>query len=127
VLTFAPVRTNGKNYDQVYEFLQGEFHYASIPRLKELLPGVVDTLRDDYGLNDQQEDGIFIHIACAVERILAGKPAPSVEKEQKDKVWRACRDDLNNVARIMRRLEKGFHLVFADDDLVTLVIMLKHL
>ena len=127
VLTFAPVRTSGKNYDQVYEFLQGEFRYASIPRLKELLPGVVDTLRDDYGLNDQQEDGIFIHIACAVERILAGKPAPSVEKEQKDKVWRACRDDLNNVARIMRRLEKGFHLVFADDDLVTLVIMLKHL
>ncbi|MEE8807462.1 MAG: PRD domain-containing protein [Lactimicrobium sp.] len=127
VLTFAPVRTSGKNYNQVYEFLQGEFHYTSIPRLKELLPGVVDALRRDYGLNDQQEDGIFIHIACAIERILAGKPAPSVEKSQKEKVWRACRDDLNNVARIVRRLEKGFHMVFADDDLVTLVIMLKRI
>lgn len=127
VLTFAPVRTSGKSYDQVYEFLQEEFHYTSIPRLKELLPGVVDALRRDYDLNDQQEDGIFIHIACAIERILAGKPSPLVEKGQKDKVWRACREDLNNVARIVRRLEKGFHMVFADDDLVTLVIMLRHI
>lgn len=127
ILNFEPVEARTKDYEQVYKLLADQFHYVSIPKLKKVLPEVVDELGASYGLSDDQKDGVFMHLACSVERLMSGQPGNIIDQDQKKKVLSTLREDYALVTRILRKLERSFNIMFSDDEIATVIMILKRI
>lgn len=123
ILMFEPLSLPYMNYAKVYEHLQEQFKYVSMTKLKSVLPPVVDELSMTYSLDSSQTLGLFIHMACAIERILSGK---NIEKNPKaKKLIAALEDDYRTVSRIVKNLEKNFKIIIDDNEIATLLMILK--
>ena len=125
VLMFEPVSLPTVDYSQVYEYLQEELKFTSVAKLKQVLPKVVDELMIMYDLDADRMQGIFIHLACVVERLLSGgktgrNPRALQLVEYLDEDYRA-------VSRILRPLERTFKIIIDDNAIATLIVILKKL
>lgn len=123
MLMFEPLSLPYMNYAKVYEYLEEQFKYTSISKLKSVLPQVVDELALTYSLDSDQTLGLFIHMACAIERILSGK---GIEKNPEAKNINAALDeDYRTVSKILKNLEKTFKIIIDDNEIATLIMILK--
>ena len=74
ILLFEPIKSkDGINYTEVYQFLEEQLHYVSISKLKSVLPQIIDDLEVMYSLDSDQKTGLFVHIACMLDKILEGQ------------------------------------------------------
>ena len=125
VLMFEPVSLPTVDYSRVYEYLQEELKFTSVAKLKQVLPKVVDELTLMYDLDSERMQGIFIHLASMVERLLSGgKP---VRNSWTRKVVEALDEDYRAVSRILRPLERAFKIIIDDNAIATLIVILKKL
>lgn len=125
ILMFEPLSLPYMNYAKVYDHLAEQFKYASISKIKSVLPQVVDELSVTYSLDSEQTLGLFIHLACAIERILSGK---YVEKNSDAKeLVNALDEDYRTIARIVKQLEKAFKIIIDDNEIGTLIMILKRI
>ena len=125
ILMFEPLSLPYMNYAKVYDHLAEQFKYASISKIKSVLPQVVDELAGTYSLDSEQTLGLFIHLACAIERILSGK---YVEKNSDAKeLVNALDEDYRTIARIVKQLEKAFKIIIDDNEIGTLIMILKQI
>ena len=123
VLMFEPIKAPTADYNKVYDRLDEQFKYTSIAKLKSVLPSVVDELTLMYSLNSDQMLGIFVHLACLVERILSGgKP---VKNPETDKIIQTLDDDYRVVSKMMKKLEKAFKIIIDDNEIATIIMMVK--
>ncbi len=123
VLMFEPIKAPTADYNKVYDRLDEQFKYTSIAKLKSVLPSVVDELTLMYSLNSDQMLGIFVHLACLVERILSGgKP---VKNPETDKIIQTLDDDYRMVSKMMKKLEKTFKIIIDDNEIATIIMMVK--
>lgn len=125
VLMFEPVSLPAADYTQVYEYLQEELKFTSVAKLKQVLPKVVDELTVVYDLETERMQGIFIHLACVVERILSG--GKSVRNAWTGNLVEALDEDYRAVSRILRPLERAFKIIIDDNAIATLIVILKKL
>lgn len=123
VLMFEPVQLPVVDYSGVYEYLQEQLRFTSVAKLKRVLPNVVDELTVMYDLDPDRMNGIFIHLAGMVERILSGgqaAPNPQVKK-----IIETLPEDYRAVSKTMRTLEKAFKIIIDDNAIATLIMILK--
>lgn len=122
-LLFEPVRLPSVDYSRVYGYLQEQLKFTSVAKLKRVLPSVVDEMMVMYDLDSDQMQGIFIHLACVVERLLSGgKTTPNPQAQQ---IADALPEDYRAVAKTLRPLEKVFKIIIDDNEIATLLMMLK--
>lgn len=122
-LLFEPVRLPSVDYSRVYGYLQEQLKFTSVAKLKRVLPSVVDEMMVMYDLDSDQMQGIFIHLACVVERLLSGgKTTPNPQTRQ---ITEALPEDYRAVAKTLRPLEKAFKIIIDDNEIATLLMMLK--
>ena len=122
-LLFEPVRLPSVDYSRVYGYLQEQLKFASVAKLKHVLPNVVDEMMVMYDLDSDQMQGIFIHLACVVERLLSGgKTTPNPQAQQ---IIEGLPDDCRAVVKILRPLERAFKIIIDDNEIATLLMMLK--
>ncbi len=125
VLMFEPARLPAADYSQIYEYLQQELKYASVAKLKQVLPRVLDQLTVAYDLEPERMQGIFIHLASVVERILSGeKPGKHPRTQQ---IVENLEEDYRAVSKILRPLERTFKIILDDDTIATVIMLLKKL
>ena len=123
ILLFEPLTLPYMNYAKVYEHLEEQFKYVSISKLKSILPQVVDELALTYSLDNNQTLGLFIHLACAIERILSGK---NIEKNPNaEKLIAALDEDYRTISKIVKNLEKTFKIIIDDNEIATLMMIAK--
>ena len=123
ILLFEPMSLPYMNYAKVYDHLEEQFKYVSISKLKSILPQVVDELSLTYSLDTNQTLGLFIHLACAIERILSGK---NIEKNPNAKKLIAALDeDYRTISKIVKNLEKAFKIIIDDNEIATLMMIVK--
>lgn len=123
ILMFEPAQTPTMDYSRVYEYLQEQLKYASVAKLKRVLPDVVDELTVMYDLDADRMQGLFIHLASMVERILSGgKPPVNPQTKQ---IVGALAEDYRAVSKILRKLEKSFRIIIDDNAIATLIMILK--
>lgn len=123
ILLFEPLTLPYMNYAKVYEHLEDQFKYVSISKLKSILPQVVDELALTYSLDNNQTLGLFIHLACAIERILSGK---NIEKNPNaEKLIAALDEDYRTISKIVKNLEKTFKIIIDDNEIATLMMIAK--
>ena len=125
VLMFEPLSLPYMNYAKVYDHLAEQFKYASISKIKSVLPPVVDELAETYALDSDQTLGLFTHLACVIERILSGK---YIEKNSGAKeLVNALDEDYRTVSKIVKQLEKAFKIIIDDNEIGTLIMILKRI
>lgn len=125
VLSFLPVNTNAKFFDQIYEYYQKELKYTAVDKLKETMPQLMEQLEDQYQLNKDQQIGVFTHIVGIIENARSGKKRQDIDLTNKNLA--ELDDDLKYLAHCLRPIEKSFDLVFNISDLYTIVAILKKL
>lgn len=123
ILMFEPMNSNSFDYVSVYNYLEEHFVYASIPKLKSILPGIVDEIGLMYNINDDQKCGLFMHLACLVERLLEGKKV--AKNSDKDRILAVFGDDYQTIRKILKKLEKAFKVIIDDEELATIIMIIK--
>lgn len=123
VLQFEPQTGQDLNYQEIYQRFEGEFKYTSISKLKMVLPSIVDELALMYSLDKDQGLGIFMHLACFVERALAGQRMK--RNPEAEKILTVLEEDCKAIAKVLKRLEKAFKILVDDNELSIIVMLLK--
>lgn len=123
VLRFEPIQSNSFNYSAVYAYLEEEFKYTGIPKLKTILPGVVDEISVTYSLEEDLRLGLFMHLACLVERLLQGEVV--AKNKQKEKILTIFEEDYKVISKVVKKLEKSFKIIIDDNEIATIIMMIK--
>ncbi|MCI5774701.1 MAG: PRD domain-containing protein [Erysipelotrichaceae bacterium] len=125
ILQFVPNINSDINYDQVYVHLEEQLKYASITKLKAILPQIVDELSVMYSLDTNQILGIFVHIACVIEYIIAGN---NIRKnDDTNNIINKFPEDYKAISKLMKKLEKEFKIIIDDNEIAMLIVMVKKL
>lgn len=125
ILMFEPISSSTFNYEDVYQYLSEQFKYVSISKLKSILPGIIDELNTIYHFNEDQRVGLFMHMACLVERLLDGKQSvPNIEKQ---KILSVFHDEYQSLSKIFKPLEKAFHIIIDDNEMTTILMIIKRI
>lgn len=123
ILMFEPVQSKHFDYNDVYKYLEEQLTYVSIPKLKTVLPNIIDDFSVVYSLNEDQRIGLFMHLACLVERLLEGKSVNKIE--DKKKVLSVFEEDYRAITKILSPLEKAFKIIIDDNEMATIIMIIK--
>lgn len=125
ILMFEPVKSHSFDYTDVYKYLEEQLKYTSIPKLKSILPGIINELSILYQLNEDQRVGLFMHLACLVERLLEGNTV--IKNEEKNKLITVFEEDYKAITRIVASLEKTFKIIVDDNEIATIIMIIKRI
>lgn len=123
ILMFEPLNSSSVNYNDIYIYLEEQFKYVSISKLKTVLPNIIDEFSMYYSLNEDQKVGLFMHLACLVERLLEGKVA--VSNPNKNKIISLFEEDYQVIIRILKSLEKTFKVILDNNEIATIIMIIK--
>lgn len=123
ILMFEPVHSHSFDYSEVYQYLEEQFTYVSIAKLKTVLPEVIDSFSMLYSMSDDQRAGLFMHLACLIERLLEGKSI--VKNSEKNKIISAFEEDYHAICKILGVLEKAFKVIIDDNEIATIIMIVK--
>lgn len=125
ILSFIPVHSNSSTYDRIYDYYKEELKYTQVDKLKETMPQVLDSLNEQYELDENQLIGVFTHIVGIIESALAGKPRQQVSITSQQ--MQSLKLDFVYLEKVLNPVEKKFNIVFNDSDLYTISAILKKL
>lgn len=125
VLRFEPVQASTFNYDQVYLYLEEQLQYTSITKLKSVLPDVIDEMSIFFDLDENGHVGLFMHLACLIEKLLKGEKI--LKNKEKNKILNAFEDDYKIVCKCIKPLEKAFKVIINDDEITTIIMIIRKL
>lgn len=125
ILMFEPVQSRTFDYTDVYKYLEEQFKYTSIPKLKSVLPDVIDEFSVIYPLNEDQRVGLFMHLACLVERLLEGTYV--CKNVEKNKMIYVFEEDYKMITKLLGILEKTFKIIIDDNEIATIIMMIKQI
>lgn len=114
-------------YAVIYEYLSEQLKHVEIRKLKRFLPNVIKEIRKEAQnkLSRDQELGLFIHIACSINRILSHERCPI--NLQKEIILTKYEHTFKEVIRMLKPLERSFDLIFSDDEIANIVSIIKQL
>nr|WP_286208007.1 PRD domain-containing protein [Clostridium caldaquaticum] len=123
ILMFEPVNSHSINYNDVYKYLEEQFRYVSISKLKTVLPNIIDEFSILYPFTEEQRVGLFMHLACLVERLLEGKSI--IDNADKNKIISIFEEDYQAIVRILKTLEKTFKIIINDSEIANIIMIVK--
>lgn len=125
ILMFEPAKSRNVDYDTIYESLQNRFKYASIAKLKMIMPEIIDDFSRYYSLDIDKEIGLFIHTVSLVENLLEGNKRDLLIDWQK--INESFPEDYNTIYRILKKLENAFRIIISDGEISIFIMMLKEI
>lgn len=121
---FEPISSTIFDYDAVYQYLEEQFKYVSVSKLKNVLPDIIDELNTIYDFNENQQVGLFMHIACLCERLL--NQSSSITKlDDANKIIKAFKEDYQFLVKILKPLEKIFNIIINDVEIAVIIMIIK--
>ncbi|MGL4363253.1 MAG: PRD domain-containing protein, partial [Cellulosilyticaceae bacterium] len=121
LLNFEEISTDSSHYNAIYEYLSLQFKHTSIPKLKKLMPDIIDEFCNNYKLNDEQKVGLFMHISCLIENILDDSLVQTKQPDHLDTYV----EDFKLIRRILRKIERSFKIIIPDHAIEIILINVK--
>ena len=114
------------DYEAIYEYLQESLPDLDISRLKRHLPRAVARIkRSAGGLNEAQELGMFMHLACSVSRLKSGGTIG--ENRRKNQIISGNKKLYSDLVEILKPLESAFDIHYSDDEIASLIEISKRI
>ena len=112
------------DYDKMYEYLSEQLNNIDIGKLRRFLrPAVIKIKRLVQNDSLDLEVGLFMHIACAIGRIVNNEPMPISTK--KNQILNKNKTLYNDLKEILKPLEKSMNIQFSDDEIAIIIEIIK--
>lgn len=125
ILLFKPNNVNALNYELIYKNLEEQFIYTSIVKIKNVLPSVVNELSLIYNLDSDRTIGLFVHLACLIERILSGEDIKQSAVSD-EKLMTTYLEDYRIIGKSMKKIEKTFKIIINNKEISTILLMVNN-
>ena len=114
------------DYDAIYSYLSEQLEGLDMKKLKNCLPKAIARIKKaSQGLSQDQELGLFLHIACAVQRMLMKEKMPVTMN--RDTLISRNKRLYHDLRDILQTLEKAFDICFSDDELAYIIAIIKQI
>lgn len=112
------------DYDAIYEYLSEGLPDLNISKLRRHLPRAVARIKKSAGgLNEAQELGLFMHLACSVSRLKSGEDIGVNRK--KNQIIGGNKKLYYDLTEILKPLENAFEIHYSDDEIASLIEISK--
>ena len=112
------------NYDVIYEYLDEQLDGLDIKQLKKVLPNTITKIkRKANGLSQDQEIGLFIHMACTIHRYI--KKEKMLANIHKESIILKNKRLYNNIKNLLEDIESEFDILFSDDEIANIIGIIK--
>jgi transcriptional regulatory protein LevR/transcriptional regulator with AAA-type ATPase domain len=114
------------NYDAVFRYLEEQLEHINVGKLKKVLPQVINEINDKiYELPLDSEVGLFVHIACCVDRISGNIPTP--ENVRKNIIIEKYNRQFKELLKLLKPIEKAFNILISDDEIANILTIIYKL
>lgn len=126
VLMFEEVSAlNYLDYQNINIHLEETLQHVSMPKLKKVMPDIMRELIDKFSLDENQMVGVYVHLACVVERLITGESSSKLNHPQL--ILEHYPEDMRMISKCLKRLEKAFKIIIDDNEIATLLLIVKKL
>lgn len=111
------------DYQEIFDYLGQQFTHARIAKLRPLLEELLHQI--DGQLKHMTQDaqmGLLIHTACCVERLLAGEASQTNPKRKM--IIAQYGKEFQKLLRMLKPMEKTFHIIFSDDEVANMLMII---
>lgn len=111
------------NYKELYDYLDEQLERTDIHKIKQTIHQTIRQMKKKIRNVDHGEEvGLFVHIACAIERIKTDSE-PYINAS-KDKIISKHKRMYNDLKDILEDLEVDAEVAFTDDEIATIMEIL---
>lgn len=112
------------DYEALYAYLAEQLEYMDIHKIKKVIHSCIKKMmKKTRKLDPDEEMGLFLHIACMINRIKSGGKLPA--NVHKDTVLSRNKRAYNDIRDILRELEEEADVTIQDDEIATILEILK--
>ncbi|MHB8805968.1 MAG: PRD domain-containing protein [Anaerolineaceae bacterium] len=114
------------DFNEVFRYLDEQLEYADVKKLQRVLPPVIEQIdKDVLHMSLDTEIGLLMHIACCINRILAKETIP--QNIHKGQIIKTHPDCYKKILRIIKPLEHAFGIIFPDDEIANIIMIINKL
>lgn len=125
ILDFTMEYNSNIDYEPIYEYLNEQLEHISINKLKQIVPKVIEDIKKIEKLSDDQEMGLFVHIACLINRLLGNERIP--KNVHTHRYIMKYEVEFKELLKVFKRVEKRFKVVISDDEIAHILAIIKKL
>ena len=119
ILQGKPVSGKEDVFNKMYQYLDESLSHVPSGKMKQELPPVIKTLDEYFGLNDEPQIGLSMHIACVIDRLLAHQPVSRTADTER--LQNEYPEQFKTVTRCMKKIEKKFSIIIPDNEIAIIL------
>ncbi len=125
LLTVEPIHDEELiDYKALYEYLDKQLEYVNIYKIKNTIHKTIKKMmKKTRVLGADEEMGLFLHLACLINRIKSGSELPI--NIHRDALLSKNKRTYNDIKDIIVDLEEDAEVTIGDDELATIIEILK--
>ena len=125
LLTVEPIHDEELiDYKALYEYLDKQLEYVNIYKIKNTIHKTIKKMmKKTRILGADEEMGLFLHLACLINRIKSGSELPI--NIHRDALLSKNKRTYNDIKDIIVDLEEDAEVTIGDDELATIIEILK--
>ncbi|MCI8401758.1 MAG: PRD domain-containing protein [Lachnospiraceae bacterium] len=114
------------DFEAMAAYLSEQLEGIDVDALNRLLPRAITRIKKTVqGLSQDQELGLYMHIACTVYRIITRENMPG--NINRENILMRHKRLYNDLKDILKPLEEEFDIVFGDDEMANIISIIKQL
>lgn len=119
--------SNAENWDiekeEIYRYLVENLENIDMKKMRNKFYVFIDEIKKRYVLSHSTEIGLTMHVACTIDRIAAGENVPN--NLRKEIIISKYINEYRELRKLIKPLEKTLQIIIPDDELVSILIILK--
>lgn len=120
------VKKETVDYDAVFQYLKEQLTNTNMIKLQKVLPQLMTEIKEKIeNLSTDTEVGLFIHLACCIDRL--GSEQPPVSNPRKKMILEQYGKEYQKLLKILRPAEKAFHIIFTEDEIANIMMIIYQL
>lgn len=125
LLTVDPIQEEQLvEYKELYDYLDKQLEYIHIHKIKNTIHKTIKKMmKKTRILQSDEEMGLFLHLACMINRIKSGTEMP--RNIHRDALLSKNKRMYNDIKDILVDLEEDADVLISDDEIATIIEILK--
>ena len=125
LLTVDPIQEEQQvEYQELYDYLSEQLEYIHINKLKNTIHKTIKRMmKKTRVLEPDEEMGLFLHLACMINRIKSGTEMPI--NIHRDVLLSKNKRMYNDIKDILVDLDEDGDVIISDDEIATIIEILK--
>lgn len=114
------------DYEGLFRYLEEQLTQINMDKLRKLLPELMLGIEEQISvLSQDTEIGLMIHIACCIQRLVLKENLPV--NPRKKRIFAEYDKEFRNLLKLLKPIEKVFHVIFSDDEIANIIMIIYQL